>query len=161
LLVARHCYGELPEIVRAVHSRAPGVDRFSINRLILSENARGTDAMVPWPEAAPAINAATTMMRQHGYDVAFWPVPLCVFRGDNAKFVAAEVRRAVRRPSARPNLRYLDPVVAAGKTTGRSSCAELARPRVCDSCRYQPICGGVEDWYYERFGAAGLGLERP
>jgi MoaA/NifB/PqqE/SkfB family radical SAM enzyme len=160
LLVARHCYNELPEIVRAVHRNAPGIDRFSINRLIRSDNARETEAAVAWPEASPAINAATTLIRQYGCDVSFWPVPLCVFRGDNAKFVEAEVRRAVRRPTTRSSLRYLDPLVAAGKTAGRSSCAVLAQPRVCDSCRYQPICGGVEDWYYQRFGAAGLGLER-
>src|SRR5207248_10399041 len=69
LLVARHCYAELPAIVRAVHRLAPGVDKFSLNRLILSENARGTNATVSWPEAAPAINEAARLIRRYGYEL--------------------------------------------------------------------------------------------
>ena len=164
LLVARHCYHELPDIVRVVHRRAPGVDKFSINRLILSDNARATDAMVAWPEASHAINVAAALVRELGYELCFWPVPLCVFRGDNAAFVEAEVKRQVPRRSVASNLRYLDPLVASGttlrQTTARkSSDAARALPQVCRNCRYSSMCGGIEEWYHERFGAAGLGLE--
>jgi MoaA/NifB/PqqE/SkfB family radical SAM enzyme len=160
LLAAQHCYRELPDIVRAVHCHAPGVDRFSINRLILSDNARETGAMVSWLEAEPAINEAAALVRRYGYQLWFWPVPLCVFRGENAKFVDAEVRRYQRTRSVRASLRYLDPLVASGTTIGRSSSAARAFPDVCRNCSYNRVCGGIEDWYHERFGAMGLGLER-
>ena len=164
LLVARHCYHELPQIVRAVHRQAPGIDKFSINRLILSDNARGTEAMVAWPEASRAINEAAALVRELNYDLGFWPVPLCVFRGDNAAFIDGEVKRQLRRRrTVRSNLRYLDPLVASGtplrRTTRKSSCAARALPEVCENCRYRSMCGGIEGWYYERFGAVGLGLE--
>jgi MoaA/NifB/PqqE/SkfB family radical SAM enzyme len=159
LLVAQHCYGELPDIVRAVHRLAPGVDRFSINRLILSENAREAQAMVSWSEASAAINEAAALVRQYDYELWFWPVPLCVFHGDNARFVEAQVRRYVRKRTAPSTVRYLDPVVASRKVVGRSTQAGPASPDVCRSCVYQPVCGGVEDWYYKRFGAVGLGCE--
>jgi MoaA/NifB/PqqE/SkfB family radical SAM enzyme len=159
LLVARHCYAELPAIVGAVHRLAPGVDRFSINRLILSDNARASQAMVSWPEAAAAVNEAAALVRQHGYELWFWPVPLCVFHGDNARFVEAQVRRYVRRRVVPSTVRYLDPVVVSGKVVGRSSRAARVVPDVCRSCSYQHVCAGIEDWYYDRFGAAGLGLE--
>lgn len=161
LLVAQHCYTELPAIVRSVHRLAPGVDKFSLNRLILSERARAIDAMVSWPEAAAAINEAATLIRRYGYKLWFWPVPLCVFDADNASFVDAEVRRYVRRRPVRPSFRYLDPVVASGKDVARpSSFGACAAPDVCQRCQYKSVCGGVEDWYYARFGAEGLGLER-
>lgn len=160
LLVARHCYAELPAIVRAVHRLAPGVDRFSINRLILSDHARSSGAMVAWPEAAAAVNEAAALVREYGYELWFWPVPLCVFRGENAAFVEAELQRHLRRPRAPSQVRYLDPIVASGKVLGRSSCAARAVPEACRGCDYRQLCGGIEDWYYDRFGAAGLGLER-
>jgi hypothetical protein len=139
------------------------VDRFSINRLILSDNALGSQAMISWPEAGAVINEAAALVRAYGYELGFWPVPLCVFRGDNAAFVEREVRRHARRHSVRSSLRYLDPVLASGtsigRSSGRSSCAERAEPDVCDKCCYNTVCGGIEDWYYERFGTTGLGLD--
>jgi MoaA/NifB/PqqE/SkfB family radical SAM enzyme len=159
LLVARHCYAELPAIVRAVHRLAPGVDRFSINRLILSDNAREAQAMVSWSEAKAAINEAAALVRQYGYELWFWPVPLCIFHGDNARFVEAQVRRYIREGAAPSTVRYLDPVVVSRKAVKRSTSAGRASPDVCRSCIYQPVCGGVEDWYYERFGTTGLGCE--
>ena len=163
LLAARHCYQELPDIVRVVHRRAPGVDTFSINRLILSDNARETDASVAWPEAASAINDAATVVRALGYELCFWPVPLCVFRGENAAYVESAVRRQMRRRNVRSTLRYLDPVMASGialkPTRGARPSADRALPDVCRSCRYNSACGGIEEWYYDRFGDTGLGLE--
>jgi MoaA/NifB/PqqE/SkfB family radical SAM enzyme len=161
LLVAQHCYTELPAIVRAVHRLAPGVDKFSLNRLILSERARASDAMVSWSEAAAAINKAATLIRRYGYNLWFWPVPLCVFDEDNASFVDAEVRRYIRRGAVRPNFRYLDPVVASRKDVAQSPpLGARAAPDVCQRCQYKLICGGVEDWHYTRFGTEGLGLKR-
>jgi sulfatase maturation enzyme AslB (radical SAM superfamily) len=159
LLVARHCYRELADIVRAVCRQAPRVRQFSINRLILSDNAAAADAMVSWSEAAAAINEATALMREYGCDVCFWPVPLCVFHGDNRTYVESEIRRQLRRASKPSRFRYLDPLVAAGTTGGKSSRAARAQPDVCSSCRYDRVCLGVEDWYFSRFGTDGLGLE--
>ena len=147
-----------PSFVRCTASRPASTD-FSINRLILSDNAREAQAAVSWSEAAPAVNEAATLVRQYGYELWFWPVPLCVFHGNNAPFIEAQVRRYVRRRTARSSVRYLDPVVVSPLIVGRSSSAARASPAVCQNCIYQSVCGGVEDWYYERFGAAGLGLD--
>lgn len=158
LLVASQSYQHLPDIVRAVHEGAPGVDRFSVNRLILSENALGARAMVAWPQAAEAINEAARLVLQYGYELCYWPVPLCVFRDENAVFVEDEVRRYARAGSVQSKLRYLDPLVASGTAVGTTSHGRRALPDVCRSCRYVSVCGGIEDWYYERFGTTGLGL---
>jgi MoaA/NifB/PqqE/SkfB family radical SAM enzyme len=159
LLVARQCFGELPDIVRAVDNLVRGVDTFSINRLILSNKARVAGATVSWAEAGPAINEAARLIREYGYELCFWPVPLCVFRGDNATFVEGEVRRRQGQRNVRSNVRYLDSVVVQGESTGGTYGAKPAQPVVCETCPYQAACGGIEDWYYERFGTAGIGLE--
>jgi hypothetical protein len=149
----------LPEIVRAVYHQVPGVDQFSINRLIYSDNASASQAMVSWREAADAINEAAKLIRRYGYALCFWPVPLCVFRGGNARFVDAQVRRHVAHPGVRFALRYLDPLVASGAIVATASPgAALAAPKVCQECHYRPVCGGIEQEYHDRFGAEGLGF---
>ena len=158
LLVARQCLSELPDIVRAVHRHTRGVDMFSIHRLILSNNARDAEAMVSWTEAGPAINEAARLIREYGFELWFWPVPLCVYRGEIAALVEREVRRRRRRRNVPSSVRYLDPLVGC-RATMEDFQAKPAVPEVCKSCRYNSACGGIEDWYYERFGAAGLGLD--
>jgi MoaA/NifB/PqqE/SkfB family radical SAM enzyme len=159
LLVAKHCYRELPDIVRVVHEQAPEVDEFSINRLIYSDNALASEAMVSWAEATPAVNEAVEVARGYGYPVNFWPVPLCVFKGKNQRFVEAQMRGLAPGQMVRSTLRYLDPVVAsAGSHIGGASSAELAAPKVCRTCAYQAACGGVEREYVVRFGEDGLGF---
>jgi MoaA/NifB/PqqE/SkfB family radical SAM enzyme len=159
LLVARHCFAELPEIVRTVHRYVRGVDGFSINRLILSNKALDAEATVSWAEAGPAINESARLIREYGYELHFWPVPLCVFRGDIAALVESEVQRRRRRRNVRSNLRYLDPVTTSRRSTEGTCGASSAHPQVCDGCPYENICGGVEEWYFEKFGSTGLGLE--
>jgi MoaA/NifB/PqqE/SkfB family radical SAM enzyme len=159
LLVARQCFHELPDIVRTVHRLVRGVDAFSINRLILSNKANDAEAMVAWHEAAQAINEAAQAILQLGYQLYFWPVPLCIFRGDIANFVAGEVQLRRSERKARSKLRYLDPVTADASLRGASG-AKPAHPDVCTGCHYATACGGLEEWYLERFGTTGLGLER-
>ena len=162
LLVAEQCYAELPDIVDAAHARSPGIDEFSINRLIYSQKATESGVPVSWAEAAPAINEAVRRARVYGYGVNFWPVPLCVFRGPNRRFVRSELARLAEQQDRQQDrgpssFRYLDPVVAAGVLVGSTqSGAAVATPDVCRRCALQAICGGVEQPYVERFGTAGL-----
>ena len=92
----------------------------------------------------------------------FWPVPLCVFRGPNRRFVRSELARLAEQQDRQQDrgpssFRYLDPVVAAGVLVGSTqSGAAVATPDVCRRCALQAICGGVEQPYVERFGTAGL-----
>ena len=159
LLVAKHCYRELSRHRPAVHQQAPGVDEFSINRLIYSDNALASEAMVSWGEAAPAVNEAAEVARGYGYQINVWPVPLCVFKQQNQRFVEAQVRGLEPGQMVRSTLRYLDPVVASAVSqSGGVSRGEMAAPKVCRTCTYQGLCGGVEREYVDRFGEAGLGF---
>ena len=148
-------------IVRMVHERAPGVDAFSLNRLILSDNATDADATVSWADAGPAINEAARLIRHYGYELEFSAMPLCVFEGDNAEFVRAQtLREAIRFDSRRWEMRYFDPLLAVGDTPTKSSRGPLSLPDVCMRCDYLSVCGRVEDWYAQRYGAAGLSSVR-
>jgi MoaA/NifB/PqqE/SkfB family radical SAM enzyme len=157
LLVSRQCAAGNPAIVELLHQRGLRVDAVSLNRLILSDNARNSDAAIAWDEARPWVNATARLVREYGYDLEFAAIPLCVYEDDNADYIRREVVKP--HPEARPvwNFRYFDPVLASGqRLPERSSQAPLAEPAACTLCDYRPACGRVEDWYAARFGEAGL-----
>jgi MoaA/NifB/PqqE/SkfB family radical SAM enzyme len=157
LLVSRQTVDANPAIVRMVHERAAGVDSFSLNRLILSEHAADVDATISWADASASINASARLVRQFGYKLEYSAMPLCVFEDDNAEFVRNEVLRSIRQfDSRRWEMRYFDPLVAAGQMPTRTSRSPLAPLPVCSGCDLQSACGRVEGWYVERFGSAGL-----
>jgi MoaA/NifB/PqqE/SkfB family radical SAM enzyme len=157
LLVSRQSSPENPSIVRMVHERAPGVDSFSLNRLILSDNAVDADATISWADAAPAINETVRLVRQFGYELEFAAMPLCVFNDDNAEFVRNEILHTPPRSDSRAwEMRYFDPLVASGTPPQKSSRRPLALPLECVQCDYLSACGRVESWYTERYGTAGL-----
>ena len=156
LLVARHCYRENPDIVRLVAARLPGVDAISLNRLILSRDAVDAGAAVSWAQARAAVNETARLIREHGFEFRYEAVPLCVYAGDNAAFVAAAVaRRRSLGPAAKPALRYLDPRSAAGQIVGELR-DPLGLPRACRVCDLLPHCGRVEQWYLDLFGTDGI-----
>jgi MoaA/NifB/PqqE/SkfB family radical SAM enzyme len=157
LLISRQCTAENPDIVRLVHQRASGVDSFSLNRLILSDNAAAVDATISWAEAAASVNEAARLVRSFGYDLAFSAMPMCIWDADNIEFAHTELFRSTREfDSRRTEMRYLDPLVANGQVPTRTSRSPLACPTVCMDCDYLSMCGRVEDWYLERYGTAGL-----
>jgi MoaA/NifB/PqqE/SkfB family radical SAM enzyme len=157
LLVARQCVDALPNIVHAVRQLAPGVDAFSVNRLILSDNAQGASAAISWAEARPAVNAAMRAARDYGYAFDFWSVPLCLFERDNAAYVGRRVRRQLRAKTRQPRVRYLDPIGTSDDILEEACQDAIVVPRVCRSCDYKNVCGGIEDWHHAMFGQAGLG----
>lgn len=157
LLVSNQCADENPAIVRMIHDRVPGVDAFSLNRLILSDNAANTHATISWADARDSINEAARLVRQFGYELEFSAMPLCVFEADNAEYVRRQtLREAVRLDSRRWELRYFDPVLAAGQLPTTSSRSPLALLEPCMRCDYLSVCGRVEDWYAARYGSSGL-----
>lgn len=163
LLVSRQCYRENPAIVEVINRRVPGVDEFSLNRLILSDHARMADATVSWRDARASINEVASQVLRHGYKLIFGGIPLCLFEKENAAYIHEQTRLLLQRimteqePSSW-NFRYLDPVVAEGKPTGQNSRSNLALLDLCQACEYLSVCGRVEDWYVQLYGAEGLGL---
>jgi MoaA/NifB/PqqE/SkfB family radical SAM enzyme len=160
LLVSRQSSPENPDIVRMVHERAPGIDAFSLNRLILSDNARNADATISWVEAHSSINESARLVRTFGYQLVFHSIPLCLFEGDNAVYVSRELdarsaRVAAGLEPAGWELRYFDPMVRGGQEA-EGVRARLALPDPCLTCEYFDFCGRVEGWYVRRFGTAGL-----
>lgn len=158
LLVSKQTIADNPNIVRLVHDRVVGVDAFSLNRLILSEDAAVVDATVSWAEARPSINASATLIRELGYELRHQSLPLCVYEGDNEDYVRAYVRERLNGPAeslAPPEFRYIDPRTVAGRTA-ESFGAPVALPNLCFGCHYLAVCGRVEEWYVERYGTAGL-----
>ena len=158
LLVARQCVAALPDIVHAVRQLAPGVDTFSVNRLILSDKAQRASATVSWAEARPAVNAAMRAARDYGYAFDFWSVPLCLFERDNAAYVGRRVRSQMRGKARQCRVRYLDPIATSDDILGEPCQDAIILPQVCRSCDYKNVCGGIEDWYHAMFGQTGLGL---
>lgn len=155
LLVARQSAAENPRIVSRVDKAVEGVDAFSLNRLILSADAASADAAISWAEAAGPINEAASLARSLGYVVRLEALPLCVYEDENAEAARAWVaqeRAAGHRPR---RMRYFDPTLAGGEPVGDLT-TPLALPPVCRTCDYLAYCGGVEQWYTERFGVSGL-----
>jgi hypothetical protein len=138
---------------RAAGAR-PGlrVDSFSLERLILSADAEAAGAEISWAEAAPSINESAALVRALGYGLRFNAVPLCVFTGDNAEHVRANVNAT---PRDRATQRYLDPYVAAGRPEVAPA-RRRALPDPCVPCAYRNVCGRVERWYLHRCGVEGL-----
>ena len=166
LLVSRQCSAENPGAVRLVRERVPGVDSFSLNRLLLSDDARASDAPVSYAEARASINEAARLAREGGYELRFDSLPLCVFDGDNAAYVRERTGSVVSAADgdgeAAERFRYLDPFVAARVEPQSSLVERRAWPAPCRTCAYGRSCRGVAEWYVERFGAAGLeSLRKP
>jgi MoaA/NifB/PqqE/SkfB family radical SAM enzyme len=161
LLVSRQSSPRNPAIVRLVHERAPGIDAISLNRLILSESAQDVEATISWEEARPSINESARLIREFGYELRYEALPLCLFDGDNAAFIRERTTRKLARIAAglEPRtwqFRYFDPVLAAGRTLGRTSLVPVALPDLCVRCDYFSVCARVEEWYVRRYGLAGL-----
>ncbi len=156
LLVSRQSAFENPDIVRVVRERAPGVDTFSLNRLLLSQDALASQAPISYAEAREPINETARLVRELGYTLAFDSLPLCVFDGDNADWVRTQVRPGAGPPDAGERFLYFDPYVAAGAEPESSLVQRRALPDPCLSCDYLAACRRVEGWYVRRFGFAGL-----
>jgi MoaA/NifB/PqqE/SkfB family radical SAM enzyme len=159
LLVSRQSYGENPNIVSVIARRAPEVDVFSLNRLILSKSAEESEAAVSWKEARTSINVTARRVLLLGYKLQFEAIPFCLFDADNADYVARELEARERRiargeePTYR-SLRYLDPQHRGAE---RENCtARPVLPDVCFHCTYVSSCSRVETWYVRRFGTEGL-----
>jgi MoaA/NifB/PqqE/SkfB family radical SAM enzyme len=157
LLVSRQTATHNPAIVGVVHDRIEGVDVISLNRLILSEDAVAADATISWEEARSSINETATLSRELGYQLRFDSMPLCVFDGPNADHVRLSLQAAQHAgpPPAPRAFRYLDPVIAAGRSL-QSVGAPTAMPPPCAGCEYVSACRRVEEWYVERYGSSGL-----
>jgi MoaA/NifB/PqqE/SkfB family radical SAM enzyme len=155
LLVSRQSVWHNPGIVRLLHDRGARVDSFSVERLILSEDAKAASAEISWAEAGPSVNASAELVRALGYELRFDAVPLCVFTEDNAVHVRARLSGSTR-PRESPRQRYLDPYVAAGLQPEVQPPKRRALPDPCVPCAYRNRCGRVERWYLERYGTAGL-----
>jgi MoaA/NifB/PqqE/SkfB family radical SAM enzyme len=162
LLVSRQSVAENPSIVRLVHARVPGVDAFSLNRLILSQHAAAVDAAISWEMARASINESARLIRAYGYELVFGAIPLCLFEGDNALYVRDALARRVERIArgvepATWRTRYLDPALPrAPDGEVEVPVARLALPDPCLPCDYLSVCGRVESWYVRRYGTAGL-----
>lgn len=161
LLVSRQSYRENPAIVRLVRERSPNVSAVSLTRLQLSENAARAEAAVSWAEARASINEAARLVHEAGYQLLFDTLPLCVFEGENAAYVRAElVRRAARVAAGlepgRRAMRYLDATVPAGRALPHEYGQRPLLPEPCQVCDYFSRCRRVESWEIERFGLAGL-----
>jgi uncharacterized Fe-S cluster-containing radical SAM superfamily protein len=157
LLVSRQCAFENPGIVRVVSERAPGVDGFSINRLLLSRDAEAAAAAISYEEARPAINEAARLTRELGYGLVVDSLPLCVFEGENADWVRGELGASERAGEGGDDrFRYLDPYVAAGQEPPSVLEQRRVLPDPCLSCDLLSRCRRVEAWYVKRFGYAGL-----
>jgi len=153
LLVSRQSAASNPAIVRLVHDRGLRVDSFSLERLILSADAKAAGAEISWAEAAPSINESAALVRALGYGLRFDAVPLCVFTGANAEHVRAHLHESTQRERA--TQRYLDPYVAAGRPEVAPA-RRRALPDPCVPCAYRNVCGRVERWYLHRYGVEGL-----
>ncbi len=161
LLVSRHSAAENPAIVRLVHARVPAVDAFSLNRLILSQHAVAADATISWEAARASINESTHLVRAYGYDLVFGAIPLCLFEGENARYVRTALARHAERIAhglepAAWRTRYLDPALPSASGGEEVPVARLALPDPCLPCDYLPVCGRVESWYVRRYRTAGL-----
>jgi MoaA/NifB/PqqE/SkfB family radical SAM enzyme len=155
LLVARQCLTENPAIVRLLDDDALRPDSVSLNRLILSREAGATAAAVPWSEARASANECLTLLRASEIRPAIEALPLCIWEGENARWVAARLA-AARPPRSASSLRYLDPFTAVGKRVHGAPPRDIAATDACDRCELIGRCGGVEQWYVDRFGEAGL-----
>jgi MoaA/NifB/PqqE/SkfB family radical SAM enzyme len=163
LLVSRQSYAENPDIVSVIARRAPDVDGFSLNRLILSKSAEESDAPVSWKEARTSINVAARRVLQLGYTLQFRAIPFCLFDSDNADYVARELEARERRVArgeepAHRSLRYFDPQHSGSERENYAARPVLAD--VCFRCSYVSSCSRVEPWYVRRFGTDGL-ITRP
>jgi MoaA/NifB/PqqE/SkfB family radical SAM enzyme len=158
LLVSRQSAPENPGIVHLLHERLDAlglrIDSFSLQRLILSEDAKAADAEISWADAAPAINDSAALARDLGYEVRLDGIPLCVYEGANAEHVRQQLL-APDRAAEPVTRRYLDPYVAAGRPE-MAPPRRRAMPDVCVACAYRNVCGRVERWYLKAFGTAGL-----
>jgi MoaA/NifB/PqqE/SkfB family radical SAM enzyme len=159
LLVSRQSYAENQNIVSVIAQRAPEVDGFSLNRLILSKSAEESEAAVSWKEARISINLAARRVLQLGYKLQLMTIPFCLFDSDNAEYLARELemrkgRIARGEEPAYWSLRYLDPQHSGAE--GKGCAARPALPDVCFRCTYLSSCSRVEPWYLRRFGTEGL-----
>jgi MoaA/NifB/PqqE/SkfB family radical SAM enzyme len=155
LLVSRQSAPENPKIVQLVHDRGFVVDSVSLERLILSEDAKAAQAEISWADASPSINTAADLVQSFGYDLRYEAVPLCVYTGDNAAYVRKQLESS-NRSNEPMRQRYLDPYVAAGMRAEESPPRRRALPDPCAMCAYRNPCGRVERWYLRRFGVEGL-----
>jgi hypothetical protein len=159
LLVSRATAPLMPATVRMLAERVPGIDRVSINRLILSEEADAAGAAVRWGDARDAINETAALVLAAGWTLGYEAVPLCQFDGAVAGWVARAADERLAGLAVRPGrrFRYLDPYVAAGlPVPGASSRVPLATPAPCSGCDYLAVCSPVEEWYVDRFGDSDL-----
>jgi uncharacterized Fe-S cluster-containing radical SAM superfamily protein len=161
LLFSRETAGENPAIVRTVIERAPGVTGFSLNRLLMSTLARASGAPLSWDEAQSPLNEASRLALEAEYELTFGDVPLCVFEGENARFVRKRILQQAARMARDPERerwthRYFDPILAAGESYEPGIRGSSTVPEPCLTCHYQRFCGSVEPWYVERFGTGAL-----
>jgi len=158
LLVSAQCAGDAPGIVDLVAKEIPGLHGVNLNPLILSDDAARAQAQISYDHAHDAVNEAVTRARRLGLPIDIATMPLCIFDGENAalarRTAAMRARRRLHEP--RRGYRYLDPYVAAGQPTPEAVPRVRRTADACRGCAYAPVCDGVEHWYVEQFGDAGL-----
>ena len=158
LLVSSQCVDDAAGIVDLVVREAPGIDKVNLNPVILSEDADRAGAPVAYDVARGPVNDAVAAARRHGLPVDLAAMPLCLFDGDNAAVARQTAARRARERLAdpRPGYRYLDPWAAAGAPNPGVVPRTWPGAPACRGCDYRPVCDGVERWYLDRFGEAGL-----
>jgi len=160
LLVSRNTFQSNPAIIRRVATDVGAVDSFSLNHLILSQDALSADAPVSWSVARESVNECARLVRELGATLDCADVPLCVFDEDNAgpAVAAAADPRTVGFGANHFQYRYLDPLVPDGTPSPRH---RAALPDVCLGCAVSGLCARVERGYLQRFGQRGLRTVAP
>lgn len=161
LLVSRQSSAENPMIVRLIQEQVPGIDAFSLNRLILSDDAKEVTATVSWADARESINETARLVRKFGYELIFGAIPLCVFEKDNAEFIREQLGLQPGYATSGPapetwRQLYLDPVTVSESIDRLPVASSPALPACCLFCDYVSICKRVEPWYLQQYGNEGL-----
>ena len=154
LLMAKFNIGNNEDVVEWIHENYPDVDYMSILGLQLSSRTNNYEHMIEisMTEAAPYLRSCLKKIREYGMKCIITGIPLCVLGEEfsdfyNTKSISkTDQVQLFPHLSIQPHLKKLDDCLYREESSKQKSID------ICQQCRYQATCEGVQERYIKKYG---------
>lgn len=158
LLMAKYNISNNEKIIDWVVNNYPEVDYLTILGLQLSSRTNNYEHMIEisMTEAAPYLRSCLNKIRKHGLKCIITGIPLCVLGTEYVDFFVNNSNYNKKKVQLFPHLSVQPHLKKISDCVYREESSKRKLNQVCDKCRYNYICEGVQERYVNKYGFADI-----
>ncbi|MDR0920438.1 MAG: radical SAM protein [Oscillospiraceae bacterium] len=154
LLMAKYNISNNKNVVEWIRENYPDVDYLSILGLQLSSRTNNYEHMIEisMTEAAPYLRSCLKKIREYGIKCIITGIPLCVLGEEFSDYYDKKINSITEQVQLFPHLSIKPHLKTLADCLYREESSKKKSSDVCQQCRYQIACEGVQERYIQKYG---------